>query len=130
MLLGWVSDGGGCAGIFEDSPSVQRLIFDLDWTRGELGLVTSDDRVWDRYNSLLTCSLSACAVVMKREFNYWGLDEISLQPCCALKFYSEMVNCSTQTELDMREKIKEEELIASEKFGDSKLAQIRFFLFV
>ena len=67
----------------------------------------------------------ACAMVMKREFNYWGLDEISLQPCCALKFYPEMVNCAAQTELDTLEKIKEEELIAGEKFGSSKLAQIR-----
>ena len=65
-------------------------------------------------------------MVMKRDFAYWGLDELSLQPCCALKFYPEMQNCSIQTDLDTKEKIKEEEMLAAEEYGDSKLAHIRY----
>lgn len=65
-------------------------------------------------------------MVMKRDFAYWGLDELSMQPCCSLKFYPEMMNCSIQSELDTKEKIKEEEAIAGEVFEDSKAARIRF----
>ena len=65
-------------------------------------------------------------MVMKRDFAYWGLDELSLQPCCSLKFYPEMMNCSIQTELDLKEKIKEEEMMSAEVFEDSKLARFRY----
>ena len=64
-------------------------------------------------------------MVMRRDYTYWGLDELCLEPCCALKFYPEMQNCMMQTELDTEEKIKEEEMLALETFGDSKLATIR-----
>ena len=64
-------------------------------------------------------------MVMRRDYTYWGLDELNLEPCCALKFYPEMQNCAMQTELDAEEKIKEEEMLAVEDFGDTKLALVR-----
>ena len=27
---------------------------------------------------------------MRRDFEYWGLDELSLEPCCAIKFYPQL----------------------------------------
>ena len=32
--------------------------------------------------------------VMKYDFDFWGIDEMFLEPCCALKYYPEMEVCS------------------------------------
>ena len=33
---------------------------------------------------------------MKNDFDYWGIDEMCLEPCCALKYYPEMEVCSKE----------------------------------
>ena len=69
---------------------------------------------------------SACAMVMRRDFEYWGLDELDLEPCCALKFYPNIEICNTQIEGDIEDKMKEEqEKLAEDFFGDDKLGRIR-----
>ena len=68
---------------------------------------------------------SACAMVMRRDFEYWGLDELDLEPCCALKFYPNIEICNTQIEGDIEDKMKEEQEKLAEDFGDDKLGQIR-----
>ena len=65
-------------------------------------------------------------MVMRRDYTFWGLDELNLEPCCALKFYPEMQNCVIQTDMDTEEKIKEDEMLATEDFGEGKLAKIRY----
>ena len=35
---------------------------------------------------------------MKFDFDYWGIDEMMLEPCCALKYYPEMEVCSKEQE--------------------------------
>ena len=40
----------------------------------------------------------SCALVMKFDFDYWGIDEMMLEPCCALKYYPEMEVCSKEQE--------------------------------
>ena len=65
-------------------------------------------------------------MVMRRDFLYWGLEELNLEACCALKFYPQVEVCNTQKEGDIADKLKEEEEIKAEEFGDSKIAQIRF----
>ena len=30
---------------------------------------------------------SGCAIALRRDFEYWGLDELLIEPCCALKYY-------------------------------------------
>ena len=32
-------------------------------------------------------SFSGCAIALRRDFEYWGLDELLIEPCCALKYY-------------------------------------------
>ena len=39
---------------------------------------------------------------MRRDYTFWGLDELNLEPCCALKFYPEMQNCVQQTDADTK----------------------------
>jgi hypothetical protein len=65
-------------------------------------------------------------MVMRRDFLYWGLEELNLEACCALKFYPQVEVCNTQIEGDLADKLKEEEEMKAEEFGDSKIARIRF----
>ena len=44
----------------------------------------------------------ACAMVMRTDFEYWELDELDLEPCCALKFYPNIEICNTQIEGDIQ----------------------------
>ena len=60
---------------------------------------------------------AACAMVMRRDFEYWGIDELDLEPCCALKFYPNIEICNTQIEGDIQDKIKEEREKDLENFG-------------
>ena len=30
---------------------------------------------------------SGCAMALRRDFEYWGLDELLIEPCCAIKYY-------------------------------------------
>ena len=64
-------------------------------------------------------------MVVRRDFEYWGLDELDLEPCCALKFYPEIEICNAQIDGDIEEKRKEEEERKEEDFGNTKLAILR-----
>ena len=77
-------------------------------------------------NTIAYFHLQACAIVMRRDFEFWGLDELSLEPCCALKFYPQIETCNLQIEGDMAEKLKEEKEKLAENFGDSKLGKMRW----
>ena len=65
-------------------------------------------------------------MVMRRDFQYWGLDELNLEPCCALKFYPQIEICRAQIEGNIAEKIKEEAEKEAENFGNTKVAKTRF----
>ena len=41
----------------------------------------------------------SCASVMRRDFEYWGIDELDLEACCALKYYPEIDVCRCQISL-------------------------------
>ena len=41
-------------------------------------------------------------MVMRKDFEYWELDELDLEPCCALKFYPNIEICNTQIEGDIQ----------------------------
>ena len=64
-------------------------------------------------------------MVMRRDFDYWGIDELLLEPCCALKFYPKVELCNTQIEKDISDKEKEENDRKEENFGNSRIANIR-----
>ena len=67
----------------------------------------------------------SCAFVMRRDFTYWGLDELDMEACCALKYYPEIEVCRLQTEGDEEQKIKEEKEAADADFGEGALARVR-----
>ena len=65
---------------------------------------------------------------MRRDFQYWGLDELNLEPCCALKFYPQIEISKAQIEGDLAEKIKQEAEKRAENFGNTKCGKIRFYI--
>ena len=38
-------------------------------------------------------SAIGCALVLQKELEYWGIDELMMEPCCALKYYPEIEIC-------------------------------------
>ncbi|CAB4056069.1 KCNB1 [Lepeophtheirus salmonis] len=66
----------------------------------------------------------SCAIILKSDFDFWGIDEMLLEPCCALKYYPEMELCLKEQEGEKKSKafiIQREE---EENFGDSKLGNL------
>ena len=69
-----------------------------------------------------------CALVTKAEFEYWGIDELLLEPCCALKYYPEIELCHKEVEGEETSKKKLEERRIMEDFGSTKWGKIRKYL--
>ena len=69
-----------------------------------------------------------CAFVLQRDIKYWGLDELDLEACCALKYYPEIEVCSKQAQGD-REQADKEQLEEQEVgFGPGRVARMRSVL--
>ena len=43
-------------------------------------------------------------MVMRRDYSYWGLDWLQLEPCCLLKFYPELQSCAATRDTEARER--------------------------
>ena len=71
---------------------------------------------------------TGCALVLQKDLEYWGIDELMMEPCCALKYYPEMETCVNEKTGDLKEKEREKELAEEENFGDHTVAQIRSWL--
>ncbi len=69
-----------------------------------------------------------CALVTKAELEYWGIDELLLEPCCALKYYPEIELCVKEVEGEEISRKKSQERKVAEDFGQSRLGKIRKFL--
>ena len=76
-------------------------------------------------NFHITEGSRSCAFVMRRDFTYWGLDELDMEACCALKYYPQIEVCRLQKEGDEEQNIKEQQDAKEADFGDGKLAKIR-----
>ena len=45
-----------------------------------------------------------CPLVIKCDLEYWGLDELLLEPCCALKYYPEVAVCVAEIQVILCQK--------------------------
>ena len=70
----------------------------------------------------------SCAFVMRRDFEYWGLDELDMEACCALKYYPEIEVCRLQKEGDEMQNMKEQKAAALADFGPGRIAKIRTWM--
>ena len=71
---------------------------------------------------------TGCALVMQRDLEYWCIDELAMEPCCALKYYPQIDVCQSEKDGDIASKKKELELAEEEDFGQSNLGQFRSWL--
>ena len=59
------------------------------------------------------------------ELDYWMMDELLLEPCCALKFYPEMETCRKEVESGMEAEKKEAERRRIEQFDEGIIGRTR-----
>ena len=94
------------------------------------------NRNWTTFNSILDIYrrgklhgiTASCAMTFHDDLDYWGIDELFLDPCCALKYYPERENCQNELEGERLSKEKEAQRQKEEDFGTSHLGRFRKFL--
>ena len=95
------------------------------------------DRSWKGFNDILDVyrvghlhlnSGGLCAMRVKNMIEYWRLDELLLDPCCAMKYYNDVKTCVMEIEdhVDTTDKFKK--TLEAEDFGQSLPCRIRKFL--
>ena len=72
--------------------------------------------------------LGMCALVTKCDLEYWGIDELLLEPCCALRYYPEIELCVKEVEGEEISRKKTKERRQAEDFGPTKIGKIRKYL--
>ena len=73
-------------------------------------------------------SEGGCALVLQKDLEYWCIDELTMEPCCALKYYPQIDVCQSEKDGDIAAKKLEMELANEEDFGNSCLGQWRSWL--
>ena len=66
--------------------------------------------------------------IFQKDLEYWQIDELILEPCCALKYYPEIELCVKEQKGEQEAKAKESQRLADENFGNSKWGKIRTLL--
>lgn len=69
-----------------------------------------------------------CAVITKEDLSYWGIDELLVEPCCAVRYYPEIEICQNELDMEEDEKRKALEREKLEDFGPSLLGRTRKYL--
>ena len=91
------------------------------------------NRNWTTFNSILDIYrrgklhgiTASCAMTFHDDLDYWGIDELFLDPCCALKYYPERENCQNELEGERLAKEKEAQRQKEEDFGQSRIGRVR-----
>ena len=69
-----------------------------------------------------------CAIVAQKEFEFWGVEEYLLQPCCMLKYFPTTVSAKKEMEEETIESQQYEERVQDEDFGNDNMGRLRTFL--
>lgn len=111
----------------------ERLKFCDRYTEGDVPEYFFD-RSWKGFNDILDVyrlgrlhlnSGGFCAIRTKALIDYWQIDELLLDPCCALKYYPEIESCVKEIDGQIESERKYVERISVEDFGPSTLGKIR-----
>lgn len=97
------------------------------------------NRNWTTFNSILdiyrlgklhcmTGMTASCAMNFRGELDYWGIDELFVDPCCAIKYYPERETCLNELEGERLSKEKAAQRKKEENFGLSLIGRIRKYL--
>ena len=107
----------GCANDYVPA----EYFFDRNWT----GFAA----ILDTYRTgNLHLNANICAVMTRDDMEYWGIDILLVEPCCAVKYYPEIEICIKEIEMEEKEKHDEIEREKIEDFGDSTLGKVRKYL--
>ena len=87
---------------------------------------TSFAEILDSYRSghLHLCAAN-CAFSTREDIEYWGLDILLVEPCCAVKFYPEIEICIKEIDTEEFEKNSEIEREKIEDFGPTWYGRLR-----
>ena len=93
-------------------------------------------RDWSNFNSILGlyrntrlhATIPVCCTHFDGDLKYWGIDELLLDPCCALRHYPEMEQIKKEVAKEMKIKQKETDRMLYENFGNSWIAKSRQFI--
>lgn len=66
-----------------------------------------------------------CAYTTRKDIAYWGIDELLVEPCCAVKYYSEIEICIKELDTEEEEKQREIEREKVEDFGPTWYGKLR-----
>jgi len=94
------------------------------------------DRNWTGFAAILDTyrtgnlhlNASICAVMTRDDMEYWGIDVLLVEPCCAVKYYPEIEICVKEIEMEENEKQIEIEREKLEDFGPTLHGRIRKYL--
>ena len=84
------------------------------------------DRLLQLRHYLLCCII--LNFLLQKDLEYWQIDELILEPCCALKYYPEIELCVKEQKGEQEAKAKETQRLKDENFGTSRWGKIRTFL--
>ena len=65
---------------------------------------------------------------MYEDLEYWGIDKLLMEPCCAFKYYPELEISQEESKKDQNNRKLEAQKTMEEDFGLSPIAQCRTFL--
>ena len=51
-------------------------------------------------------AVGGCALVLQKDLEYWGIDELMMEPCCALKYYPEIEICHNEKQVRAAQRSK------------------------
>jgi len=104
--------------VTEASGGVPEYFFDRNYT--------SFVNLLDAYRiGRLHLNATNCAILTRDDLNYWGIDELLIEPCCAVKYYPEMETCENELFMEEDENSKEATRAKEEDFGQTKLGRLR-----
>merc|ERR1712051_170464 len=61
----------------------------------------------------------------REDIAYWGIDELLVEPCCAVKYYSDIEICIKELDTEEEEKQREIEREKIEDFGPTWYGKLR-----
>ena len=67
-------------------------------------------------------------ILLQKDLEYWQIDELILEPCCALKYYPEIELCVKEQKGEQEAKAKETQRLKDENFGSSRWGRVRTYL--
>jgi len=81
-----------------------------------------------RLGKLHLNSTGSCPSQLKKDLEYWKIDQLILDPCCTVKYYPAVAAADQEIAGQTISEQKYEERMEKEDFGDSKVGRVRKYL--